>query len=132
MSWFSNYLPKQEDLQQLEVYPPYHCPNCLFIWDSQKLFGEHKYLCLSDPESLKTTALSLNIPYYSAEKSNQIPPGRCVSKVKTGTRKGQICLREAMKSTLKCSLHTKPNPSNQDAINEQFRRFGINQIDTST
>lgn len=109
MGNFFKPLLRYEALKSVEVYSPYHCPNCHFIWDSVEQFNDHKNLCFSDPESLKITALLLSIPYYNPENPNVFPKNRCGKIMNFGKRKGKICLRKVLTGTKKCYIHTKPN-----------------------
>ena len=98
----------------VEVYAPYHCPRCCYIWDTKARFVDHKDMCLIEPEALKEYAewkkidRFINTSTLAVEYDRQlIPIGRCDAVRQSGHRKGQFCLNVIKGTDGKCYIHTK-------------------------
>lgn len=73
--------------------PPFHCPNCLYIWETQISFDAHVLDCLSNAGDMKELAEKNKLikwNYYDF-----IPEGRCGYK----NDDNSYCLRKS------CQLH---------------------------
>lgn len=80
-----------KEIQQ--IYPPYHCPNCKYIWDEGDKFDQHLDYCIWDPDSLQYFAKTQKIDKFD-DSDKIIPKNRCRCIMKSGHRIGKVCLRK--------------------------------------